>query len=154
YVAAHGGLNAYEFHPDDTVTVTPLNIPEDTLDEFALRVLMFSTGITRSAGEILADQDSRTKTKTPTMIANLHAIKQIGYESRKRLESGKLDEFGKLMNEHWERKRNRSSMISNPEIDYWYDIARRNGAVGGKLIGAGGGGFLMFLADDTRKLRK
>jgi D-glycero-alpha-D-manno-heptose-7-phosphate kinase len=154
YVAACGGLNCYEFRTDDTVKVTPLQMSEDTLDEFSLRVLMFSTGITRQAPDILKDQDSKTKTKSAEMIANLHGIKQIGYESRAVLEAGKLDEFGKLMHEHWERKRRRSAMISNPQIDHWYEVARKNGAVGGKLIGAGGGGFLMFLADDTRKLRK
>jgi D-glycero-alpha-D-manno-heptose-7-phosphate kinase len=154
YAAAFGGVNCYEFHPDDRVTVTPLSMSDDTLDEFELRVLMFSTGIIRQAPEILKDQDTRTKTKSADMVANLNAIKQIGHESRAVLESGKLDEFGKLLHEHWERKRRRSAMISNPQIDSWYDLARRNGAVGGKLIGAGGGGFLMFLADDPRRLRK
>ncbi len=154
YAAAYGGVNCYEFHPDDSVTVTPLSLSDDTLEEFELRVLMFSTGITRQAPEILKDQDSRTKTKSAEMIANLHAIKQIGHESRAVLESGKLDEYGKLLHEHWERKRRRSAMISNAQIDHWYDVALKNGAIGGKLIGAGGGGFLMFLADDPRRLRK
>ncbi len=154
YAAAYGGVNCYEFHPDDSVTVTTLSLSDDTLEEFELRVLMFSTGITRQAPEILKDQDSRTKTKSAEMIANLHAIKQIGHESRAVLESGKLDEYGKLLHEHWERKRRRSAMISNAQIDHWYDVALKNGAIGGKLIGAGGGGFLMFLADDPRRLRK
>jgi D-glycero-alpha-D-manno-heptose-7-phosphate kinase len=154
YAAAFGGVNCYEFHPDDRVTVTPLRLSDEALEEFQLRVLMFSTGITRSAGEILGDQDKKTKAQSAEMVANLHAIKQIGYESRAVLESGKLDEYGKLLHEHWERKRRRSAMISNAQIDHWYDAARRNGAVGGKLIGAGGGGFLMFLADDPRRVRK
>jgi D-glycero-alpha-D-manno-heptose-7-phosphate kinase len=154
YVAAFGGVNCFEFHPDNTVTVTPLALSDDTLDEFALRVLMFSTGIIRQAPEILKDQDTKTKTKSAEMIANLHAIKEIGHESRAVLESGKLDEFGKLLHEHWERKRRRSALISSSLIDHWYEVARQNGAVGGKLIGAGGGGFLMFLADDSRRLRK
>lgn len=154
YAAAFGGINCYEFHTDDRVTVTPLRMSDEALEEFSLRVLMFSTGITRSAGDILGDQDRKTKAHSADMVANLHAIKQIGHESRAVLESGKLDEFGKLMHEHWERKRRRSSMISNPRIDHWYETARGNGAVGGKLIGAGGGGFLMFLADDPRRLRK
>jgi D-glycero-alpha-D-manno-heptose-7-phosphate kinase len=154
YAAAFGGVNCYEFHPNNSVTVTPLNASDDTLDEFELRVLMFSTGITRAAPAILQDQDDKTKTGSKEMIANLHAIKQIGHESKAVLEAGHLDEFGRLLHEHWEQKRRRSSMISNPRIDHWYEVARRNGALGGKLIGAGGGGFLMFLADDPHRLRK
>jgi D-glycero-alpha-D-manno-heptose-7-phosphate kinase len=88
------------------------------------------------------------------MIANLHTIKQIGYESKAVLEAGNLDEYGRLLDEHWERKRARSKSISNQRIDDWYDVARANAAIGGKLIGAGGGGFLMFLADDPTHLRR
>jgi D-glycero-alpha-D-manno-heptose-7-phosphate kinase len=154
YVAAFGGVNAYEFHPDDTVAVTPLNVPEDTLREFEVRVLLFSTGIVRQAPEILKDQDDKTRQRSADMIQNLHSIKEIGYESRAVLEAGKLDAYGELLHEHWERKRQRSRVISNPRIDHWYDVARANGAVGGKLIGAGGGGFLMFLADDPTRLRR
>jgi D-glycero-alpha-D-manno-heptose-7-phosphate kinase len=154
YVAAYGGVNCYEFHPDGGVTVTPLNISDATLEEFEIRVLMFSTGIVRQAPEILKDQDDKTREKSGAMLTNLHAIKQIGYESKAVLEAGKLDLYGELLHEHWERKRRRSKMISNPQIDHWYEAARSNGALGGKLIGAGGGGFLMFLADDPTRLRK
>jgi D-glycero-alpha-D-manno-heptose-7-phosphate kinase len=154
YAAAFGGINCYEFHPDDTVSVTPLNVSDETLHEFEVRVLLFSTGIVRQAPEILKDQDDKTKKHSGEMIANLHAIKQIGYESKAVLEAGKLDAFGELLHEHWERKRRRSQMISNARIDHWYETARANGALGGKLIGAGGGGFLMFLADDPTRLRK
>jgi D-glycero-alpha-D-manno-heptose-7-phosphate kinase len=87
------------------------------------------------------------------MIQNLHQIKQIGYESKAVLERGDLHAYGELLHEHWERKRSRSKMISNPEIDHWYEVARASGAVGGKLIGAGGGGFLMFYASDPTRLR-
>jgi D-glycero-alpha-D-manno-heptose-7-phosphate kinase len=154
YVAAFGGVNCYEFFPDDTVRVTPLNVSDETLHEFEVRVLLFSTGIVRQAPEILKDQDDKTKQHSGAMIANLHAIKQIGYESKAVLEAGKLDAYGALLHEHWERKRRRSQMISNARIDHWYETARRHGALGGKLIGAGGGGFLMFLADDPTRLRK
>jgi D-glycero-alpha-D-manno-heptose-7-phosphate kinase len=154
YVAAFGGVNVYEFFPDDKVRVTPLNVSEPTLRELEVRLLMFSTGIVRQAPEILKDQDDRTRQRSADMIANLHHIKQLGHESKAVLEAGKLDTFGELMHEHWEHKRRRSKGISNPQIDHWYDAARKGGAIGGKLIGAGGGGFLMFLADDPTRLRR
>jgi D-glycero-alpha-D-manno-heptose-7-phosphate kinase len=154
YVAAFGGVNCYEFHPDDRVTVSPLSLSEATLQLFEERVLLFSTGIIRQAPEILKDQDERTKKHSQEMIQNLHHIKQIGYESKAVLERGDLDAYGELLHEHWERKRRRSKMISNPEIDHWYETARANGAAGGKLIGAGGGGFLMFYASDPTRLRR
>ncbi len=154
YVAAHGGVNCYEFHPDNSVTVTPLASREETQYAFEERVLLFSTGIIRQAPDILKDQDDKTKKHSSEMIQNLHQIKQIGYESRAVLEKGDLAAYGLLLHEHWERKRKRSKMISNPQIDGWYELARSNGAVGGKLIGAGGGGFLMFYADDPTRLRR
>ena len=154
YVAAFGGINAYEFRADDKVIVTPLNLSDETLREFEVRVLLFSTGIVRQAPEILKDQDDRTKEQSAAMIANLHHIKEIGYESRAVLEAVKLDLYGQLLDEHWQQKRQRSKLISSPRIDHWYETARRHGAVGGKLIGAGGGGFLMFLADDPGRLRR
>jgi D-glycero-alpha-D-manno-heptose-7-phosphate kinase len=154
YVAAFGGINCYEFRPDNSVVVSPLCVSEDTLREFEQRVLLFSTGIVRQAPEILKDQDDKTKQHSKDMIANLHTIKQIGYESKAVLEAGNLDEYGKLLHEHWERKRARSKSISNARIDRWYDVGRESGAIGGKLIGAGGGGFLMFLAEDPTDLRR
>jgi D-glycero-alpha-D-manno-heptose-7-phosphate kinase len=154
YVAAFGGVNSYEFHPDGRVTVKPLELSDDTLRQFEERVLLFSTGIVRQAPEILKDQDDRTKKHSPEMIQNLHHIKQIGLESKAVLERGDLDAYGQLLHEHWEHKRKRSKMISNPDIDRWYGVARENGAVGGKLIGAGGGGFLMFYARNPTQLRR
>jgi D-glycero-alpha-D-manno-heptose-7-phosphate kinase len=154
YVAAFGGLNCYEFRPDDSVVVTPLALSEDTLREFEVRVLLFSTGIVRQAPDILKDQDDRTRQHSKEMISNLHTIKQIGYESKAVLEASNLDEYGKLLHEHWERKRARSKSISTPRIDRWYAIAKENGAIGGKLIGAGGGGFFMFMASDPTRLRR
>jgi len=154
YVAAFGGINCYEFRADGSVAVTPLNLSDETLGKFEDRVLMFSTGIVRQAPEILKDQDDKTKKRSPEMISNLHHIKQIGYESKTVLEAGRLEDYGKLLHEHWEQKRKRSKGISSPEIDRFYDMARENGAIGGKLIGAGGGGFLMFMADDPKRLRR
>ena len=87
------------------------------------------------------------------MLKNLHFVKELGYRSKEALESGDLILFGELMNEHWENKKLRSGGMSNPQIDDWYDLAMKNGAIGGKLVGAGGGGFLMFKAQDRNKLR-
>lgn len=154
YAAAFGGINCYEFRPDNSVVVTPLELSDSALAEFRERVLVFSTGIIRPAPDVLRDQDDRTRKRSPEMLANLHFMKQIGYASKAALEAGDLDEFGHLLHEHWERKRRLSPLVSNSRIDHWYDAARANGAAGGKVIGAGGGGFLMFLADDPTRLRR
>ena len=88
------------------------------------------------------------------MLKNLHYVKDLGYKSRDALESGDTIRFGELMHEHWEHKKKRSGGMSNPKIDKWYQLAMDNGAIGGKLVGAGGGGFLMFMAKDRDKLRQ
>lgn len=153
YIAAHGGISCFEFHPDDTVTVTPLQISEETLYNLEDDLLLFFTGYSRSASSILKEQDDRSKAHDSRMVDNLHFIKDLGRQSKTALESGNLHEFGRLMDVHWKHKRERSADMSNGFIDAWYDLARQNGAVGGKLIGAGGGGFLMFYAEDKRRLR-
>jgi D-glycero-alpha-D-manno-heptose-7-phosphate kinase len=88
------------------------------------------------------------------MLRNLHYVKELGYRSKAALESGELIRFGELMHEHWEHKRRRSGGMSNAQIDGWYELGMKNGAVGGKLVGAGGGGFLMFYASDRNRLRR
>lgn len=153
YAAAFGGINGYEFRPDGIVRIVPLKLSDERLAKFRERLLLFCTGITRLAPTILKDQDDKTRQGSAAMVENLHAIKRIGHECRRVLESGDLDDFGRLLHEHWEQKRRRSKLISNSQIDGWYDLARRNGAIGGKLIGAGGGGFLMFYTADPTRLR-
>jgi len=115
---------------------------------------LFFTGFSRSASDVLRDQDARSKQSDREMLDNLHFIKDLGYQSKEALESGDLQCFAELMNIHWEHKKRRSSGMTNSQIDEWYQLARRNGAVGGKLIGAGGGGFLMFYAEDKVRLRR
>ena len=115
--------------------------------------MLFFTGFSRSAASILKDQDERTKKTDQSMIDNLHFVKELGFRSKQALEAGRLEEFGALMHEHWMHKKRRSGGMSNPKIDDWYELAIRNGATGGKLIGAGGGGFLMFHAADKKLLR-
>jgi D-glycero-alpha-D-manno-heptose-7-phosphate kinase len=116
-------------------------------------LLLFFTGFSRSAGSILKDQNDRSKESDSAMINNLHYVKELGYRSKEYLEAGDLKAFGELMHEHWTHKKLRSSGMSNSKIDEWYEIGINNGAVGGKLVGAGGGGFLMFMADDPSRLR-
>jgi D-glycero-alpha-D-manno-heptose-7-phosphate kinase len=153
YIASFGGITGFEFCPDGKVNVTPLPISSETLYNLEDNLLLFFTGFTRSASAILAEQDQRTRDGDTGMIDHLHAIKQYGYESRTALESGDLQRFAEIMHEHWERKKYRSKSMTNSAIDEYYDLARRNGALGGKLIGAGGGGFLLLYCEDKTKLR-
>lgn len=154
YIAAFGGITCFHFQPDDTVNARALPLSEDTLHRLEDNLLLFFTGYARSAGEILAEQDTRSRQSDEPMLANLDFIKQIGCESTQALEQGDLLHFAELMNVHWEYKQQRSQRMSNSQINTWYHLARENGALGGKLIGAGGGGFLMFYAEDKTRLRQ
>ncbi len=153
YIAAYGGLTCFRFLPNGEVEAQPLKVDQDTLYSLEDNLLLFFTGYSRSASAILIEQDKKSKDKDHDMIANLHFIKELGFQSKDALEKGDLHEFAELMNVHWEHKKKRSGNMSNDKINEWYELARRNGAVGGKMIGAGGGGFLMFYADDKVKLR-
>ena len=153
YIAAYGGITCFRFHPDDRVEAFPLRISTETLHNLEDNLMLFFTGFARSASLILKDQDTKSKQDDPRMIDNLNFIKELGFRSQAALESGDLNEFAELMNEHWEYKKQRSGTMSNGSIDDWYALARANGALSGKLIGAGGGGFLLFYAQDKMKLR-
>jgi D-glycero-alpha-D-manno-heptose-7-phosphate kinase len=153
YIAACGGLTCFTFNPDDSVDFAPLAISMDTKFDLEDNLLLFFTGFSRSAGSILQDQNTRTKGSDKHMIDNLHLVKELGLKSKVLLESGRTAEFGALMHEHWEHKKRRSGGMSNAQIDQWYDLGMKNGAVGGKLVGAGGGGFLLFYAGDRNRLR-
>ena len=154
YIAAVGGVTCLTFHRDNRVSVKPLNISMDTMFALEDNLLLFFTGFSRSAGSILKDQNVRSQQSEPDMLSNLHYVKELGYRSRDALLEGKTKLFGELMHEHWEHKKRRSGGMSNPRIDEWYELGLRNGAVGGKLVGAGGGGFLMFMANDRNMLRR
>ncbi len=154
YIAAYGGLTCFRFLPNNQVEAWPLRIDTDTLYNLEENLLLFFTGFTRSAGEILKEQDQRSRQNDREMTSNLHFVKELGRESKEALESGDLARFAELMNVHWEYKKQRSPAMSNDQINQWYELARRNGALGGKLIGAGGGGFLMFYAQDKVCLRR
>ena len=148
-----GGITCFHFLPDGQVEVVPLQLDSETLYNLEDNLLLFFTGYTRSASEILKDQDTRSRARDQEMIANLHYVKQLGLESKAALEQGDLRRFAELMHVHWEHKKKRSGNMSNPQIDEWYELARRNGALGGKLIGAGGGGFLILCTEDKTRLR-
>jgi D-glycero-alpha-D-manno-heptose-7-phosphate kinase len=154
YVAAHGGICAYSFKPDGAVTVEPLELGPETLKALQEQLLLFYTGEARSASSVLTDQDVRTKVGDAEMLENLHRTKEIGRQSRDMLVQGDLFAYAELMHEHWQNKRRRSPGMANDRIDDLYTLARRSGVVGGKLVGAGGGGFLLVYARDPIDTRK
>jgi D-glycero-alpha-D-manno-heptose-7-phosphate kinase len=153
YIAAYGGVTCFTFQQDHKVQAEPLKVGMETLFNLEDDLLLFFTGFSRSAGSILADQKTRTEKSDSDILANLHYVKELGVRSREALEKGDTAGFGALMHEHWQHKKRRSGGMSNPHIDEWYELGMKNGAIGGKLVGAGGGGFLMFYAEDHRRLR-
>jgi len=153
YIASVGGITAFTFHPDGRVDYRPVKLSQETLFNLEDNLLLFFTGYSRSASSILSDQDEKSRREDPEMLQNMHDTKALGVRSLEALEGGDLEGFARLMNDHWQRKRIRSSGMSNDRINGWYDHALANGALGGKLIGAGGGGFLLFYANDKPRLR-
>lgn len=153
YIAAYGGITCFNFLPNDKVEAWPLKLDQDTLYNLEDNLLLFFTGYSRSASNILIEQDQMSKAKDHDMTNHLHFIKELGLQSQTALEKGDLYTFAELMNVHWEHKKKRSKKMSNDIIDEWYTLARNNGALGGKMIGAGGGGFLMFYTEDKIRLR-
>jgi D-glycero-alpha-D-manno-heptose-7-phosphate kinase len=154
YIAAFGGITSFEFLPDGQVNVEPLNLPADALANLEDNLMLFFTGTARSASDILRDQDAKSKANAGDMLSNLHFTKQLGLESRDALKAGDLRKFAELMHTHWEHKKKRSPGMSTGEIDQLYELARANGALGGKVVGAGGGGFLMFYTEQKTRLRE
>ena len=153
YISAFGGVTLFEFFPDERVEISPVRMQKETLYDLEDNLILFFTGYSRQASSILKDQDDKSKSGDDEIMKNLHFVKELGKQSLKALESGDLIKFGELMNVHWEHKKRRSGSITNANIDEWYALAMKNGAVGGKLIGAGGGGFLLFYSEDKTKLR-
>ena len=153
YIAAYGGITCFRFLPGGKVEAWPLKISEETLCNLEENLLLFFTGYSRAASNILKEQDDRSKQADKAMIDNLHFVKDLGEQSRRALEAGDLRECARLMDVHWQHKKKRSGGMSNQQINGWYDLAMANGALGGKIIGAGGGGFLMFYTEDKARLR-
>jgi D-glycero-alpha-D-manno-heptose-7-phosphate kinase len=153
YIAAYGGITCFNFMPDGRVEARALKVSEETLYNLEDNLLLFFTGYARSAAKILKEQDDKSKQADKSMIENLHFVKELGQQSQAALQSDNLHEFARLMDIHWQRKKERSRSMSNQDINAWYDCAMANGALGGKIIGAGGGGFLLFYARDKIRLR-
>lgn len=155
YLAALGGVTCLEIDRAGHVFACPANIHADVLEEFERNILLFYTGIARSASEVLAEQSAATEKDDRAVVNALHQIKDIGLEIKQALEAGELEKFGRLMHTHWETKKRLSDKVSSSQIDQWYAIARENGALGGKIMGAGGGGFFMFYCHNGKeRLRK
>ena len=154
YISSYGGVNCFYFKKNGKVLVEPLKISHKSLLDLEDNLLIFFTGYSRNASDILKEQDKKTKKEEEKMLENLNFIKELGLKSKKYLESGNLNKFGELMNLHWEYKQSRSKRMTNKKISQSYNEALKNGAIGGKLVGAGGGGFLMFYTTNKEKLRK
>jgi D-glycero-alpha-D-manno-heptose-7-phosphate kinase len=162
YAAAYGGIVHLDIAKDGTVKTTPLNLDQEIVHELEHRLLIFYTGIERDANVILQEQSDKVTVKTKKEIASdaalkaMHTIKDIGVEIKKAIEQGDISTFGRLMNTHWETKKSVSTKMSNPHIDLWYQTAMENGALGGKIMGAGGGGFLLLCVKEGMRqhLRK
>ena len=153
YISALGGITEFNFHKDGTVSSSALNLDTKTIHDLEDNLLIFFTGISRSAGSILNHQVEKTRAFDKKMIDNLHFTKELGKRSKDALTTGDTQKFGELMHEHWEHKKSRSIGMTSNFIDGAYTKAMGSGASGGKLVGAGGGGFLMFYAKDSEKLR-
>jgi len=153
YMAAFGGITCLTFEKNGDVVAEPLKITEETLDQLESNLIFFFTGKERSASEILREQDDKSKKSDHSMEENLHQIKEIGLRTRKYLEEGNVDMLGELLHVHWETKKKRSQKMSDPFIDECYEAARKCGALGGKLMGAGGGGFFMFYCKNSEKAK-
>ena len=154
YIAVFGGITAFEFHTDGSVSTSSLHLEDDTIHDLTEHLLMFFTGYSRQASQVLEDQRKRSTEGDQEMIDNLLFVKETGLEIKRCLEAGETEEFASLMHEHWERKRDRTNGMSNDHINGWYDAGLAAGALGGKLVGAGAGGFLLFYTRDPARLRE
>jgi D-glycero-alpha-D-manno-heptose-7-phosphate kinase len=154
YIAAFGGLTCFEIDKDGRVKASPLAISNETLHDLEEHLLLFFTGYSRQAEDVLEDQRTRSTAGEQTMLDEMLAVRESGQLTKDALERGDTAMFADLMHEHWERKRSRSAGMSNDRINTWYELGRRNGARGGKLVGAGGGGFLLFYAEEPGHLRE
>jgi D-glycero-alpha-D-manno-heptose-7-phosphate kinase len=150
YISAFGGVTCLTFDRNGDVLVEPLRMTDEALEQLENSIFLFHSGIERPASEVLSEQNEKSKKDDAEVIQSLHRIKELGLETRKALEKGDVDHFGELLDVHWQTKKNLSNKVSNPFIDECYEVAIKNGALGGKIMGAGGGGFFMFYCNGDK----
>jgi D-glycero-alpha-D-manno-heptose-7-phosphate kinase len=154
YIAAYGGISALTFHRDGAVDVERLPVREEVIDELESNLVIFYSGVERSASSVLVQQQKTIASNSDAAVERMHRIKALGHDTKKILLSGDIDVYGEMLHEHWTNKRKLAANMADSTIDEHYEAARAAGAIGGKLMGAGGGGFFMFYARaaDRRRL--
>jgi D-glycero-alpha-D-manno-heptose-7-phosphate kinase len=153
YIAAFGGVTAFTFEPGGTVICEPVATRDEVLTELEQCLVIVYSGIERPARVVLAEQQRRVDELDASVVERMHDIKAIGREVKDLLERGDLDRYGELLHDHWEKKRRLTSNMTDEKLDDIYESARRAGAIGGKLMGAGGGGFFMFYVRPAERRR-
>lgn len=146
YISAFGGVTAFTFHTDGSVHVERVPMRPEVIDELEMNLLIFYSGIDRPASVVLKEQGQTIKENKDSAVERMHKIKELGHETRRILIEGRIDDYGALLHEHWTNKRKLASKMTDSVIDEHYEAARKAGALGGKLMGAGGGGFFMLYA--------
>ena len=144
YISAFGNITALTFHPDGSVEVAPVPVRGEVLDELESNLVIVYSGVERESRTVLSDQDKRLRDKSGKAQSDMHRIKELGHEVYRLLTEGDVDRYGELLHEHWMRKRGLASNMTDSALDGHYEAAREAGALGGKIMGAGGGGFFMF----------
>jgi D-glycero-alpha-D-manno-heptose-7-phosphate kinase len=156
YIAAYGGISALTFRPDGSVEVERLPLREEVIDDLESNLVIYYSGVERAASSVLKEQAKTIVENKDAAVQRMHRIKELGYETKRILLSGQTDTYGEMLHEHWTNKRKLAANMSDSAIDEHYDAARKAGAIGGKLMGAGGGGFFMFYvrASDRRRVQE
>jgi D-glycero-alpha-D-manno-heptose-7-phosphate kinase len=156
YIAAYGGVSALTFHPDGSVDVERLPLREEVIDELEANLVIYYSGVERAASSVLKEQAKTIVQNKDDAVQRMHRIKALGHDTKRILLSGKIDTYGEMLHEHWTNKRKLAHNMADSTIDEHYDVARNAGAIGGKLMGAGGGGFFMFYvrAADKRRVQE
>jgi D-glycero-alpha-D-manno-heptose-7-phosphate kinase len=151
YISAYGGITAFTFEKGGAVHVEHVPMKTELVEDLEMNLLVFYSGVERKASDVLTEQGKTIQANKDQAVQRMHRIKELGYETRKLLVEGDIDRYGELLHEHWTHKRKLAANMTDPTIDEHYEAARKAGAIGGKLMGAGGGGFFMFYVRPERR---